>query len=158
MDSLSSSDNIRAKIRRPSRGKPGGETATNLLGDLLNDSAAEAEAERLRREMEQKRAAEEERLQQEHEEEMAKLEAERALLAEQQAQEERRMHQAEMAAQVQRQKDIEAGLIDLEEEARLAREEAERQRREAEEKASKEAESLAKNVLLQNQQAELEAL
>jgi hypothetical protein len=158
LSSLSSPDNVRAKIRRPGRGKIGGESAMNLLDDVLGDSAAAAEEERLRREAERERAEEEERLQREREEEMAKLEAERALMAEQQAQEELRQHQAEMQAQVQRQKDIEAGLIDLEEEARLKREEEERKRAEAEAKAQKEAERRQANELKQNQEAELASL
>lgn len=155
---LSSSENVRAKIRRPSRGKPGGESARNLLGNLLDDSAAAAEEERLRREADQKRAEEEARLQREHEEEMAKLEAERALIAERQAQEEMRLHQAELQAQVQREKDIEAGLIDLEEEARQKREEEARKRAEEEARIKKETELREANERKRTQEAELEAL
>lgn len=155
---LPSGEHSAARIRRPSRGKPGGESAKNLLGSLLDESAAAAEEERLRREEDRMRADEEARLAKEHEEEMARLEAERAIIAEKQAQEEMRLHQVEMQAQVQREKDIEAGLIDLEEEARKAREEEERKRAEAEAKAKKEAGKRAAEELKRQQEAELAAL
>lgn len=89
---------------------------------------------------------------------MAKLEAEQAILAEQHEIEERKLRQAEMQAQLQREKDIEAGIIDLEEEARQKREEEERQAAIAAEKARKEAEKLAAEKLRISQQNELEAL
>ena len=158
LSAQSSGEHSVAKIRRPSRGKPGGESAKNLLGSLLDESAAAAEEERLRLEEDRLRAEEEARLQQEHQDEIARLEAERAIIAEKQAQEEMRMHQVEMQAQVQREKDIEAGLIDLEEEARLAREEEARRQAEAEAKAKKEAERLAAEELKRQQEAELAAL
>lgn len=159
LSSLSSSGELsRVNIRRPGRGKPGGESAKNLLGDLLNDSAEAAEAERIRKEEERKRVEEEERMQKELEEEKLKLEAEQALMTEQQAQEALREQQAKLQAQVQREKDIEAGLIDLEEEARQKREEEERKRAEEDAKRKKEEERQASIERQAKQQAELEAL
>ena len=76
-----------ARIRRQPKGKPGSESAKNLLGSILDDSAAAAEKERKQLEENRRRAEEEELLRKANEEEMAKLEAEQAILAEQQAQE-----------------------------------------------------------------------
>ncbi len=89
---------------------------------------------------------------------MARLEAERAIIAEQQAQEDLKLRQAEMQAQLQRQKDIEAGLIDLEEEARQKREKEEKERAEAAEKQRKTQAKLQAIELNRSQQDELEAL
>ena len=57
LSSLSSPENVRAKIRRPGRGKIGGESAMNLLDDVLGDSAAAAEEERLRKLADEERLA-----------------------------------------------------------------------------------------------------
>ena len=161
LNSLSASGEV-AKVKRP---KPGGskskankESAKNLLGSILDDAAAAAEAEAIRNEEKKRRAEEEARIAKELEEEKARYEAERQLIAEKQAQEDLRIRQAEMQAQLQREKDIEAGLIDLEEEARLAREEEARKRAEEEEKARKVAEKEAATALRISQEHELEAL
>ncbi|MBO5753468.1 MAG: hypothetical protein J6S69_07235 [Proteobacteria bacterium] len=161
LNSLSASGEV-AKVKRS---KPGGskskankESAKNLLGSILDDAAAAAEAEAIRNEEKKRRAEEEARIAKELEEEKARYEAERQLIAEKQAQEDLRIRQAEMQAQLQREKDIEAGLIDLEEEARLAREEEARKRAEEEEKARKVAEKEAATALRISQEHELEAL
>ena len=161
LNSLSASGEV-AKVRRTSQGdgksKPGKESAKNLLGSILDDAAAAAEAEAIRNEEKKRRAEEEARIAKELEEERARYEAESQLLAEKQAQEDLRIRQAEMQAQLQREKDIEAGLIDLEEEARLAREEEERKAAIEAEKARKAAEKKAANDLRISQEYELEAL
>ena len=154
----SSADVSRAKVRRKDKKKPGNESAKNLLGSLLDDSEQAAEREQQELEESRRRAEEEARFQREQEEEMARIEAERAIIAEKQAQEELRIHHAEMQAEVQRQNDIDAGLIDLEEEARQKAAEEERLRREAEARARKEAEKRAANELRKSQEFELEAL
>ena len=154
----SSADVARAKVRRKDKKKPGNESAKNLLGSLLDDSEQAAEREQQELEESRRRAEEEARFQREQEEEMARIEAERAIIAEKQAQEELRIHHAEMQAEVQRQNDIDAGLIDLEEEARQKAAEEERLRREAEARARKEAEKRAAAELRKSQEFELEAL
>lgn len=157
LSELSSSGVARInRSKRPSRRKS--ESAKSLLGNLLDDSIATAQAEREREEERKRREEEEAQRQKEYAEEMAKLEAEQAILAEQKEIEARRIRQAEMQAQLQREKDIEAGLIDLEEEARQKRAEEERQAAIAAEKARKEAEKLAAQKLRISQQNELEAL
>ncbi len=158
LSELSSSGEVARVNRAKRRNKGKSESAKSLLGNLLDDSVAAAEEERLRDEA-RKRAEEEEALRRkEHDEEMAKLQAEQAILAEQNEIEERKMRQAEMQAQLQRQKDIEAGIIDLEEEARQKRAEEERLAAIAAEKARKEAEKIAAQKLRIEQQNELEAL
>lgn len=134
------------------------DSAKNLLGSLLSDSSKAAEEELARQEAAAAQAVEAARRAREREEEMLQLEAKRELLSEMQAQEEMRLRQLEMQAQLQRQKDIEAGVIDLEEEARLQREAEERQRKEAEERQRKEEEKRASEALLREQAKELEAL
>lgn len=146
-----------AKVRRDKK-KGNSENARNLLGSILDDSAAAAEEERKRLEENRRHAEEEARLAKEREEEKARLEAERAIIAEQQAQEDIKMRQAEMQAQLQREKDIEAGLIDLEEEARQKKAEEERQRAAAAEKQRKTEAKLQAIELKRNQEDELEAL
>lgn len=161
LNSLSASGEV-AKVKRSKPGvgksKANKESAKNLLGSILDDAAAAAEAEAIRNEEKKRRAEEEARIAKELEEEKARYEAERQLLAEKQAQEDLRIRQAEMQAQLQREKDIEAGLIDLEEEARIAREEEARKRAEEEERARKEAEKKAATELRISQEYELEAL
>ncbi len=148
-----------AKVNRAKRkGKANSESAKNLLGSLLDDSAAQAEAERRRKEEERRRAEEEARIRAEEEEIRSKYEAEQALLAEQKELEERKQRQAEMQAQLQRQKDIEAGLIDVEAEERAKREEEARRAAEAAAKAQKEAELAEAERKRQIQEAELERL
>ena len=160
LQALSSSGEVaKVKVRRSGRNKgANSDSARNLLGSLLDDSEQAAEREQQELEENRRRAEEEARLQREQEEEMARIEAERAIIAERQAQEELRMHHAEMQAQVQRQNDIDAGLIDLEEEARQKAAEEERLRLEAEARARKEAEKRAANELRLSQEYELEAL
>lgn len=148
-----------AKVNRPGgNSKNGRENALNLLGSILDDSAAEAEQEHAKNEANRKRAEEEARLQRERDEEMAKLEAERALVAEQQELEDLKLKQAQMQAQLQREKDIEAGLIDLEEEARQKKAEEDRIAAEAAAKAKKEADRREAEALRIAQQNELNAL
>lgn len=148
----------RERTRRPAKGKIGGESARNLLNSVLDDTAAAAEEERIRLEEARKRAEAEARLQKAQEEEMARMEAEQAIMAEQQAQEDLKHHQEELQAQLQRQKDIEAGIIDLEEEARQKRAEEERIRAEEAERVRK-AEARKEALALQeHQQNELEKL
>jgi hypothetical protein len=159
LQALSSSGEVaKVRVRRHGRDKSNSDNAKNLLGSLLDDSEQAAEKEQQQLEENRRRAEEEARLQREQQEEMARIEAERAIIAEKQAQEEMRMHRAEMQAQVQRQNDIDAGLIDLEEEARQKAAEEERLRQEAEARARKEAEKRAANELLLSQEYELEAL
>lgn len=159
MQALSSSTEMaKVKIRRPRREKPGSENVKNLLSDLLDDSAQAAEEEKRRRKEDRERAEEEKRQKQEAEAETARLEAEKALEAEKQAQEALKQHHAEMQAQVQRLNDIDAGLIDLEEEARQKAAEEARQRAEAEAKARKLAEQKAAEELKRQQESELHAL
>lgn len=159
LSELSSSGEV-ARVSRPKRNaaKKQTESAKNLLGSLLDDSVATAEMERVRDEEAKKRAEEEAQRKKEYDEEMAKLEAEQAILAEQNEIEERKARQAEMQAQLQREKDIEAGIIDLEEEARQKREAEEREAAIAAEKAKKEADKRAAEALRISQQNELEAL
>lgn len=148
-----------AKVNRPGgNSKNRREDALNLLGSILDDSAAEAEQEHAENEANRKRAEEDARLQREREKEMAKLEAERALVAEQQELEDLKLKQAQMQAQLQREKDIEAGLIDLEEEARQKKAEEDRIAAEAAAKAKKEAERREAEALRIAQQNELNAL
>jgi len=156
----SSGEMARVKQRRSVKAQAWGsdDNASNLLGCILDDSSKDAEEEARHHEEARQRASEEARRQREYEEDMKRLEAERELIAQQQQQEELRVRQAEMQAQLQRQKDIEAGLIDLKEEARLAREEEARKRAEADAKVRKEAEKRANELLLREQQAEIEAL
>lgn len=148
----------RERTRRPAKGKIGGESARNLLNSVLDDTAAAAEEERIRLEEARKRAEEEARLQKEREEEMARMEAEQAIMAEQQAQEDLKHHQEEMQAQLQRQKDIEAGIIDLEEEARQKRAEEERIRAEEAERVRKAEAKKEALALQEHQKIELEKL
>ena len=148
----------RERTRRPAKGKIGGESARNLLNSVLDDTAAAAEEERVRLEEMRKRAEEEARLQKEREEEMMRLEGEQALMAEQQAQEDLKHHQEELQAQLQRQKDIEAGIIDLEEEARQKRAEEERLRAEEAERVRKEEAKKEALALQEHQKIELEKL
>ncbi len=144
-----------ARVRRSSRGKHGGENALSLLDSILDDSAAAAAEERKRLEEKQRRAEEEERLAKEREEEMARIEAEQAIIAEKQAQEDLKINQAKMQAQLQREKDIEAGIIDLEEEARQKREEEERIQAEIETKRRKTEAKLQAIELKKSQEQEL---
>lgn len=134
------------------------DSAEHLLGSLLSDSGKAAAEELARQAAAAAAAAAEAKLAREREDEMLQLEAERKLLSEKQAQEEMRLRQAEMQAQLQREKDIESGVINLEEEARLQREAEEKARQEAEEKARKEEERRANEALLRAQAEELEAL
>lgn len=161
LNSLSASGEV-AKVKRTphslGKSKANKENAKNLLGSILDDTDAAAEAEKIRNEEKKRRAEEEARIAKELEEEKARYEAERQIIAEKQAQEDLRIRQAEMQAQLQRQKDIEAGLIDLEEEARLAREEEERKRAEEAERERKEAEKKAATELRISQEHELAAL
>lgn len=138
-----------AKVSRESK---------NLLSIILEDSAAAAEVESLRNEEKKRRADEEARIAKEIEEERTRLEAEQQMIAEKQAQADLRNRQAEMQAQLQRQKDIEAGLIDLEEEARIAREEEARRLAEEQARAKKAADKHAATELRMSQETELEAL
>ena len=154
----SSSELSKVKIKRPARGKPGSESAFNLLGSILDDSSAAAEEEKRRLETARREAEEQERRQKEAEEEALRLDAERELLAEQKAQEELKQHQAEMQAQLQRQKDIEAGIINLEEEARLAREAEECKRAEEEAKRQKVQAKQDAIMLKKTQEHELASL
>ena len=148
----------RERTRRPAKGKVGGESVHNLMSNILDDTAAAAEEERIRLEEMRKRQEEEARLQKEHEEEMMRLEGEQALMAEQQAQEDLKHHQEEMQAQLQRQKDIEAGIIDLEEEARQKRAEEERIRAEEAERVRKAEAKKEALALQEHQKIELEKL
>ena len=158
LSEFSSSEMARVNVKRPAKGKPGAESARKLLGSILDDSAAAAEEERRRLEETRRRAEEEERRKKEEEEEMARLEAERAIIAEQQAQEDLKMQQAKMQAQLQREKDIEAGIINLEEEARIAREAEAKKRAEEEAKRKKAQDRRDAIDLKKTQENELAAL
>lgn len=134
------------------------DSAKNLLGSLLSDSGKAAEEELARQEAAAAQVVQEAKRAREKEEEMLQLEAKRELLSEQQAQDEMRMRQAEMQAKLQRQKDIESGVINLEEEARLKREAEESARKEAEARKRKEEDRRASESLLRDQAQELESL
>lgn len=157
-NNLSRSSSDVARIRRGAKGRPGAESAKNLLGSILDDTTEAAETERIVREENAKRAEEEAQRQKEMAEEDARLQAEREIIAEKQAQEDLKLHQAEMQAQLQREKDIEAGIINLEEEARQKREEEERKRAKEEAIKRKTEAKLQAIEFKKNQETELEAL
>lgn len=161
LQELSSGGEV-AKVKRRSNVKEqawsSNEKTSNLLGNLLGEasSLAAQEAERKRAELEA--ATEEARLAAEQEEELKRLEAEHALMEEKRIHEEKKMRHTQMLAAIEREKKIETGEINLEEEARLKREEEERIRLEKEAILAKEAEKRRAKELLQDQHRQMEEL
>jgi len=134
------------------------ESAESLLDFILDDSGKAAEEEERQHEEARKRAEEEEALRKEREELQKRMDGEMALLKEQKSQAEMRKMQSQMLQAVEREKAIEAGLIDVAEEERLAREAEEKKRQEEEEKARKAREKKERKERILAQKAELEAL
>lgn len=151
----SSTGNARVH-RRPGKVKPGQESAMSLLDSILDDSNKAAAEEERRQEEARIRAAEEAAEAKEREALQKRLDGEMLLLKEQQEQEILRKNQAKLAKQVQREKDIEAGLIDVEEEARLAREAEEKKRAEEELRARKAQEKKERREHIAKQKQELQ--
>ena len=152
----SSTGNARVRSRRAGKVKPGQESAMSLLDSILDDSNKAAAEEEKQQEEARIRAAEEAAEAKEREELQRRLDGEMLLLKEQQAQDALRKNQSQMAQKVQREKDIEAGLIDVEEEARLAREAEEKKRAEEELKARKAQEKKERRERIAKQKQELQ--
>lgn len=152
----SSTGNAKVRSRRANRAKPGQESAMSLLDSILDDTNKAAAEEERNQEEARIRAAEEAAEAKEREEMQKRLDGEMLLLKEQQAQADLRKNQSQMAQKVQREKDIEAGLIDVEEEARLAREAEEKKRAEEELKARKAQEKKERRERIAQQKKELQ--
>ena len=152
----SSTGNARVRSRRANKAKPGQESAMSLLDSILDDTNKAAAEEERNQEEARIRAAEEAAEAKEREELQKRLDGEMLLLKEQQAQADLRKNQSQMAQKVQREKDIEAGLIDVEEEARLAREAEEKKRAEEELKARKAQEKKERRERIAQQKKELQ--
>lgn len=152
----SSTGNARVRSRRANKAKPGQESAMSLLDSILDDTNKAAAEEERNQEEARIRAAEEAAEAKEREEMQKRLDGEMLLLKEQQAQADLRKNQSQMAQKVQREKDIEAGLIDVEEEARLAREAEEKKRAEEELKARKAQEKKERRERIAQQKKELQ--
>ncbi len=149
-----------AKVRARGRGRKAAnkESAESLLDFILDDAGKAAEEEERKHEEARKRAEEEEMLRKEREELQKRMDGEMALIQEQKNQAEMRKMQSQMLQAVEREKAIEAGLIDVAEEERLAREAEEKRRKEEEEKARKAREKKERRERIMAQKAELEAL
>ena len=152
----SSTGNARVRSRRANKAKPGQESAMSLLDSILDDTNKAAAEEERNQEEARIRAAEEAAEAKEREEMQKRLDGEMLLLKEQQAQADLRKNQSQMAQKVQSEKDIEAGLIDVEEEARLAREAEEKKRAEEELKARKAQEKKERRERIAQQKKELQ--
>ncbi|MDX9721103.1 MAG: hypothetical protein RBU37_10155 [Myxococcota bacterium] len=162
-DFQSSGDGGQAKVKqRKSKVKEqdwkSNESAGNLLAGILGESEAEAEAERKRRDAERKAKEAAEEAERQATEAKRKAEADARLRAEQNRLAEVEVRRTQMLAAIERQKKIEKGEIDLEEEARKKKEEDDRLRREAEAKAAKEAEFNRAQMLIQKQQEQLKEM
>ena len=134
------------------------ESAESLLDSILDDSSKAAEEEQRKQDEARKLAEEEEMLRKEREEVQKRIDGEMLLLKEQKAHEELRKNQSQMIQKVEREKAIEAGLIDVEEEERLAREAEAKKRAAEEEKERKAREKKERRERIAAQKAELESL
>ncbi len=134
------------------------DNAGNLLAGLLGETEAEAEQEIKRKEAERKAREAAEEAEKQAAEARKKAESESRLREEQNRLQEVQMRRTQMLAAIERQKKIETGEIDVEEEERLRKLEEEKARREEEARLAKEAQLKHAQDLIQAQQEKLQEL
>lgn len=157
-----SSEQQVAKVKRRGKVKEqkwmSDDSAGNLLEGLLGETSLEAEAELKRKEEERKAREAAEAAERAAAEAKKKANAEERLREEQNRLQEVQQRRTQMLAAIERQKKIETGEIDVEEEERLRKLEEERLRQEEEAKRAKEAELQHAQSLIQEQQSRLQEL
>ena len=133
----------RARVRKArasvtERARQTGDSVGNLLTGLIDDSNAELEAEKAEKARKTKEAEERARAKREAEDAKKRQEAESKLQEEKRRLEEKEQRRLQMLADMERQRKLEAGEVDEEEE--------ERKRQEAEAKAAREAAEKAREA------------